>query len=127
MTEIPRIFTPIIDNDTGEISSIQMETPMEEIIHDILDGTIPKTYFKDYRLRQINKKVRDYQYRRLVLDLREDIKDICYEDYDDYAMACLNFLQKYKEIHDEWLKIKHAQKIQKDVASLMKSKKPFKP
>ena len=121
MTEQSSI-SPILPN-TEEITTIEILTPTEELLYDILNETVPRKYFKDYKIWEINKKIRDYQYKRLVLDLKEDMKDTYYEDYEDYAMLCLNFLRKYKCINDEWLKIKHVQKLHKDISLITKKPK----
>lgn len=112
---------------TVESEQSVFENGTDELIHDILDESIPRQFFKDYRLWQINSTIRDIQFKRLVLDLKEDFNDIPYDQFEEYALLCMQFLRDYKTINDEWIKLKRAQRIHKEVSSLLNSKKPSKP
>lgn len=115
-----------LDSEDIEINNRVFQNETEELIHDILDESVPKQFFKDYRLWQINSTIRDIQFKRLVLDLKEDFQDIPYDQFEEYALACIQFLHDYRAINDEWIKLKKAQRIHKEVSSLINTKKPSK-
>ena len=102
------------------------EEIQEELIEEDFELTVERKIFKDYKMKQIDMQLREYMYRSLVLDLKEDINSIIYANHDEIAASCMNFLKKYKEIHDEYKRINQYKKSHCLLSKNDEEKKPKK-
>ena len=107
---------------------IPQAIPIETItlIETILDEAVPRDHFRDYSITEVTDSICDLHYKRLVLDLKEDIGEIDFRETDEIADLCMSFLKKYKSIHDEFKRIHRFRKLHKGLYTAFNTKKPSK-